>query len=352
MDELQIYDYDLPAELIAEEPPESRDAARLLVVDRQTAELSHRHVRDLPVLLAPGDCLVLNNTRVVPARLLGHRTATGGKWEGLFLETTSEGTWRLLGQSRGKILPGEQITVVPARDPVSRETLLLTLIERESDGTLVVRPESDIAQHLDLLERFGTVPLPPYVRREMPTDQDWERYQTTFASRPGAVAAPTAGLHFTPELLEACRDRGVRQAQVTLHVGIGTFRPITVEKLSEHQMHSEWCELTAETVEVIEETKKNGGRVIAVGTTAVRTLESAAQSGSLKPFCGHTDLFIRPPYDFQVVDCLLTNFHLPRTTLLVLVSTFASRDLIRRAYESAIRERYRFYSYGDAMLIQ
>lgn len=352
MDELQIYDYDLPAELIAEEPPESRDAARLLVVDRQTAELSHRHVRDLPELLAPGDCLVLNNTRVVPARLLGHRTATGGKWEGLFLETTSKGTWRLLGQSRGKILPGEQITVVPARDPASDETLLLTLIERESDGTLVVRPESDNAQHLDLLERFGTVPLPPYVRREMPTDQDWERYQTTFASRPGAVAAPTAGLHFTPELLEACRDRGVRQAQVTLHVGIGTFRPITVEKLSEHQMHSEWCELTAETVEVIEETKKNGGRVIAVGTTAVRTLESAAQSGSLKPFCGHTELFIRPPYDFQVVDCLLTNFHLPRTTLLVLVSTFASRDLIRRAYESAIRERYRFYSYGDAMLIQ
>jgi S-adenosylmethionine:tRNA ribosyltransferase-isomerase len=350
MDELASYNYQLPPELIAGEPLAQRDMSRMLVVDRSSGTLQHRHVRDLPEILRPGDRLVLNDTQVVPARLFGSRTASGGKWEGLFLETLSSGQWRLIGQAGGRLRPGEAITVVPAHWPENSERLTLTLIECDADGVWTSIPSSN-EPALDLLRRFGTVPLPPYIRRKLGRETDWHRYQTTYARRPGAVAAPTAGLHFTPELLAACAARGIERSFVTLHVGIGTFRPIAVERLSEHVMHREWCEISQETCRELSQIRRQAGRIVAVGTTCVRTLETASRHGCFEPWSGETNLFIRPPYQFQGVDCLLTNFHLPRSTLLVLVSAFAGLDLIRTAYETAVRERYRFYSYGDAMLI-
>lgn len=353
VEEISHYDYDLPAELIAGVPLPQRDASRLLTLDRLTGRIAHRTFRDFPSLLQAGDLLVLNQTRVVPARLLGRRTATGGHWEGLFLGCRDNGDWRLIGQTRGKLQPGESITLHRADsagvDPAA-ETLALQLLRRSDDGEWTARPDSD-ASAFELLDRFGAVPLPPYIERDRPTDLDRERYQTTFARTPGAVAAPTAGLHFTPEILARCRDRGVGIAFVTLHVGLGTFRPVSVERLDEHVMHHEWCELPQETVEAIGSTQSAGRRVIAVGTTTVRTLESVAARGPLTAWTGQTNLFIRPPYEFRVVDALLTNFHLPRSTLLVLVSAFAGRESVLRAYASAIAQRYRFYSYGDAMLI-
>jgi S-adenosylmethionine:tRNA ribosyltransferase-isomerase len=354
MDELASYDYDLPPELIATEPLPQRDLSRMLVVDRRTGILQHRQVRDLPEILRPGDRLVLNDTQVVPARIFGLRTATGGKWEGLFLGSLPSGQWRLIGQSGGRLRPGDIITLVPAHGdrlgPQSAERLTLNLIERDADGVWTARPSTD-EPAIDVLGRFGTVPLPPYIRRKRGTQLDWQRYQTTYACRPGAVAAPTAGLHFTPELLAACADRRIDQAFVTLHVGIGTFRPISVERLSEHVMHREWCEISEETCRLLMETRQRGGRIVAIGTTSVRTLETSSGNGLFQPWSGETNLFLRPPHEFRGVDCLLTNFHLPRSTLLVLVSALAGFDLIRRAYEAAVRERYRFYSYGDSMLI-
>jgi S-adenosylmethionine:tRNA ribosyltransferase-isomerase len=350
MDQLSNYDYELPENLIAGEPLARRDESRLLTLNRRTGEIGHQTVRDLPRLLDPGDCLVLNDTQVIPARLLGRRIATGGRWEGLYLATTETGAWKLIVQTRGKLQVGERLAIVPAQDAACGEELLLTLLDREPGGIWV----ADVAIRADalkLLQRFGTLPLPPYLHRKLATETDWQRYQTTYARRPGAVAAPTAGLHFTPELLAACRRRGISQAYVTLHVGIGTFRPISVENLSEHHMHAEWCEVPATTSELLKQTREAGGRIIAVGTTTVRTLESAARFGSNCPWSGETDLFIRPPYEFQAVDGLLTNFHLPKSTLLVLISAFAGTELIKKSYAAAIQEKYRFYSYGDAMLI-
>jgi len=350
MDELNSYDYQLPEELIAQEPCRRREDARLLVVDRESGRFEHRSIGDLPEFLNPGDCLILNDTRVIPARLLGRRTATGGRWEGLYLGGTTSGGWRLISQCRGKLRVGEQITVTPAEDESSNQVLELTLTEQQDEGVWIAEPASH-REALELLGQFGTLPLPPYIGRKIATKTDWERYQTTFAQKPGAVAAPTAGLHFTPELLKACGNRGVQYAFVTLHVGLGTFRPVTVEKLSEHRMHAEWCELSAETAARIHATQQQSGRIVAVGTTTVRTLESVAQTGALQPWQGETDLFIRPPYQFRAVDCLLTNFHLPRSTLFVMVCTLAGRELMRAAYMEAILEEYRFFSYGDAMLI-
>jgi len=354
MDELASYDYDLPPELIATEPLPQRDLSRMLVVDRRTGTLQHRHVRDLPEILRPGDRLVLNDTQVVPARLFGLRTATGGKWEGLFLGSLPSGQWRLIGQSGGRLRPGDTITLVPAHGdehgPQRDERLTLNFIERDADGVWTARPSTD-EPAIDVLGRFGTVPLPPYIRRKRGTESDWQRYQTTYARRPGAVAAPTAGLHFTPDLLAACADCGIDRAFVTLHVGIGTFRPISVERLSEHVMHREWCEITEETCRLLTETRQRGGRVVAIGTTSVRTLETSNSNGLFQSWSGETNLFLQPPHEFRGVDCLLTNFHLPRSTLLVLVSALAGFDLIRQAYEAAVQERYRFYSYGDSMLI-
>ncbi len=350
MDRVSDYDYELPPELIASVPAPRRDDARLLVVHRESGRLEHRSVRDLPELLHPGDALVLNDTRVLPARIFGERSQTGGKWEGLFLKTDPNGNWILLGQTKGKPQPGESVDVHKAHAPQDPERLRLTLLTRDEEGIWTARPES-AETHVALLERFGTMPLPPYLHKPLAGPEDFSRYQTTYAAQPGSVAAPTAGLHFTPELLQRCRDAGVSRERVTLHVGLGTFRPMSVEHLSQHAMHSEWCELAPETAERLRRVKGAGGRIVAVGTTSVRTLESAAAAGDLQPFCGETRLFIRPPYQFRAVDALLTNFHLPRSTLLVLVSALAGRELIRDAYAAAIRERYRFYSYGDAMLI-
>lgn len=347
MSELDAYDYPLPRELIAQEPLPRRADARLLVVDRAAGELSHRHVRDLPEILRAGDLLVLNDTRVVPARLLGHRTATGGRWEGLFLNVDPQGLWRLLARGRGKMAIGETITLINAQ---GQDDICLQLVERAAGGVWIMHAASD-EPTLALLERVGRVPLPPYIRQGEMTPADRERYQTVYARQPGAVAAPTAGLHFTDELLRRAKAAGIDACFVTLHVGLDTFRPVTAERLADHAMHREWGELNAAAAEAIREHRERGGRVVAVGTTAVRVLETAARIEPLQAWSGWTDLFIRPPHEFRLVDALLTNFHLPRTTLLVLVRTFGGDALMRRAYEEAIAHRYRFYSYGDAMLI-
>ena len=349
-DNVELYDYTLPEELIATHPLPDRDASRLLVLDRRSGSIKHRSFRDLPELLRAGDCVVFNDSRVIPARLIGKRVATGGRWEGLYLDTQAPGIWRLIGQTRGKIRPGEKVAVTSPHDETPSDSLLLTLMEMGQDGVWLARCESE-GDPIDLLYRFGTVPLPPYIRRELATSSDWERYQTAYACIPGSVAAPTAGLHFTKGLMKRLAERNVYQAFVTLHVGIGTFRPIATERLGDHRMHSEWCEVCTETADLLNATRDRGGRLIAVGTTSVRTLETVAATGGIRPWRGQTDLFIRPPYDFQSLDGMVTNFHLPRSTLLVLVSAFAGIDRIRIAYAEAIRERYRFFSYGDAMLI-
>ena len=347
MSELDQYDYELPAELIAQEPLACRSDARLLIVRRQAGELEHARVRDLPEFLQPADALVLNDTRVVPARLVGYRTRTGGKWQGLFLAADDAGLWKVLSKTRGKLEPGETIML---QNRQLQDALPLRLLTRLDRGEWAARPESD-EPALDLLQRIGRVPLPHYIRGGEMIDADLQTYQTVYATRPGAVAAPTAGLHFTPQLLQRIEQRGVATARVTLHVGIGTFRPITVERLRDHAMHSEWGQISAETVALLRQRRQAGGRIVAVGTTAVRVLETAAASGELQPWTGETSIFIRPPHTFQAVDALLTNFHLPKSTLLVLVRTFGGDELMRRAYAVAVEERYRFFSYGDAMLI-
>jgi len=348
MSELDQYDYDLPGDLIAQTPARNRSDARLLVVERDCKSFLHRHIRDLPELLRPGDALVLNDTRVVPARLVGYRTSTGGHWEGLFVDESPEGPWRVMGKTRGTLTPGETITLL-ATD--GGDDVRLSLGAKLPDGMWIVRPESG-EKALAILDRVGRVPLPPYIRKGEMVEADRQRYQTVFARSPGAVAAPTAGLHFTQALLDRLAAAGVILCRLTLHVGLGTFRPIESPSLDAHRMHSEWGSLASETAEQINAARRAGGRVVAVGTTCVRLLETAADAdGTLHVFSGQTDLFIRPPYRFRAVDALLTNFHLPRTTLLVLARTFGGDDLIRRAYDEAIREQYRFYSYGDAMLI-
>lgn len=363
MADADLYDYPLPEELIAQRPLERRSDARLLHLCRADGGLAHRHVRDLPDMLRPGDLVVVNDTRVVPARLVGRRAATGGKWEGLFLNEDAEaGTWQILAHTRGRPASGEQVVLEDRpiiqkggqASACDREPITLELLARGPGGTWTVRPSPQQPAHA-ILDRVGRVPLPGYIRGGAEDQGDRDRYQTVFARQAGSAAAPTAGLHFTDELLAALAARGVGLARVTLHVGIDTFRPLSTDRLDDHVMHTEWCDCPAETVAAMAEAKARGGRVVAVGTTAVRTLETAAQhspSGTFSAWRGPTDLFIKPGFLFRVVDCLLTNFHMPRTTLMVLVSTFASRELIHEAYEEAIRERYRFLSYGDAMLIE
>lgn len=333
-----FFDYHLPPYLIAQHPAERRDESRLLVLDRATDTISHRTFRDLPGLLRPNDLLVLNDTKVIPARVEGMRANTGGKWEGLFLRETPAGDWELLCHTRGFALPGEQFVLSPTG-------MRLTLVGRTDDRHWLMRPDRS-GSAAELLATHGHMPLPHYIRKGHDEPTDRERYQTVFAEHTGSVAAPTAGLHFTPELLS-----GLNVARVTLHVGLGTFSPIKVDDPREHKLHAEWAEVTAETVAAVAKAKANGGRVIAVGTTSTRTLETAAQGGTLAPFRGPTDLYIHPPYQFRVVDTLITNFHLPKTTLLLLVGALAGTDLLRRAYEEAVRSEYRFFSYGDAMLV-
>ncbi len=349
---VDLYDYELPRDLVAQEPLADRAGARLLHLRRADGSLHHRHVRDLPEILRPGDLLVVNDTRVVPARIVGRRAATGGAWEGLFLRLEREGpdagAWVVLAQTRGRPAIGERVELV---DAAGRVGATLELVGRASGGAWLARPGEDATPEL-ILDRVGRVPLPGYIRGGAETPADRDRYQTVFARESGSAAAPTAGLHFTPELLAVLQSRGVSRATVTLHVGLGTFRPITADRIREHEMHAEWCACPAETAAAVRETRARGGRVIAVGTTAVRTLETASRGGEIAAWSGFTDLYITPGFACRTVDCLITNFHMPRTTLLVLVSSLAGRERILGAYAEAIRERYRFFSYGDAMLIE
>jgi S-adenosylmethionine:tRNA ribosyltransferase-isomerase len=338
-----FFDYHLPAELIAQEPCAQRDRSRLLLVRRNDGILGHRSFADLPELLDPRDLLILNDTRVVPARLVGRRSKTGGKWEGLFLRELPGGEWELMAQTRGRLLPGEMIEIDPGH-------LSIQLIRKTGEGHWLVRPEQ-AGPTLQLLEAHGRTPLPPYIRKGIASPEDAERYQTVFARQPGAIAAPTAGLHFTHKIFSDLRAREIAWAFVTLHVGQGTFQPIQLDDYRRHQMHREWGELSEATAREILNCRQRGGRVVAVGTTSVRVLESVAAAGPIRPWLGETDLFIYPPYSFKAVDALVTNFHLPKSSLLLLVNAFAGVELTERAYMTAIAEKYRFYSYGDAMLI-
>jgi S-adenosylmethionine:tRNA ribosyltransferase-isomerase len=340
------FEYRLPPELIAQQPVARRDGSRLLVIERGAGSFQDRRFEDLPELLAAGDLLVLNDTRVFPARLHGLREATGGRVEVLFLRPESGDAWLALTRSGGRLLAGERLVLADGR-------LRVRLLQRRGTAGEVVGlpPGTDLPA---FLEEHGEVPLPPYIRREAaaPRDPDRRRYQTVYARVPGAVAAPTAGLHFTEKLLERLARRAVERTALTLHVGPGTFRPVKTERVEEHRMEAEQFSLGANAAAKINAARAAGNRCVAVGTTATRTLETlAAADGSVRPASGWSDLFIRPSYRFRCVDALLTNFHLPRSTLLMLVCALAGRELVMEAYRHAVRERYRFYSYGDACLI-
>jgi S-adenosylmethionine:tRNA ribosyltransferase-isomerase len=334
------FDYKLPPELIAQTPAERRDGSRLLTVDRKTGELRHRRFYNLPEFLQPGDCLVVNNSRVLPARLLGNRES-GGSAEVLLLRDLGENRWECLCKPGKSLQPGAKVLFGGGK-------LIGTVEAGDGGGKRVVRfAYSGIWN--ELLYELGAAPLPPYIR-EKPSDA--ERYQTVYAKTSGSAAAPTAGLHFTEELLDALREMGVIIAEVTLHVGLGTFQPVTAEEICNHVMHTEWYEVSKEAAAAVNNARAGGGRVIAVGTTSCRTLESAASPGGM--LCagiGETGIFITPGFHFKLTDALITNFHLPQSTLLMLVSAFYSREGILAAYEEAVRERYRFFSFGDAMLL-
>jgi S-adenosylmethionine:tRNA ribosyltransferase-isomerase len=341
-----LFDFELPADRIAQSPADRRDESRLMVVRVGEGRWSHHRFHELPELLEPGDLIVRNNSRVLPARVTGLRVATGGRWEGLYLSSDGAGDWLILATTRGRPQPGEVVRVGQGLD--------LELLESLGEGRWRVRPASDRPVP-EVLETHGTVPLPPYIRKGREGPGDRERYQTIYAAIPGSVAAPTAGLHFTPEVIERLLARGITQADVTLHVGIGTFRPIEADDIESHTLHGEWAELTPDTAELLNVQRRSGRRILVVGTTAARTLETAAASGTLEsPFrsiAGQTALYIRPGHRFRGLDLLLTNFHLPRSSLLVLVCALAGRELTLAAYAEAICEGYHFYSYGDAMLI-
>ena len=332
--------YDLPEELIAQTPLEKRDSSRLMVLERQTGKVSHRHFFDILDYLKPGDCLVLNDSRVLPARLLGHRP-TGGAVELLLLRDLGEGKWECLAKPGRKCTPGQQIIFGDGQ-------LTATVCEVKEDGNRIVQFHYE-GIFLEVLERLGKMPLPPYIKAEL---QDQERYQTVYSRQVGSAAAPTAGLHFTKDLLKSLTDKGVKTAFVTLHVGLGTFRPVKAENILEHHMHSELCMMNEETAALLNETRQNGGRIICVGTTSCRTLESLVhEDGSFTARSRWTEIFIYPGYSFKAMDGLITNFHLPESTLVMLVSAFAGRENVLAAYGEAVREKYRFFSFGDAMFI-
>jgi S-adenosylmethionine:tRNA ribosyltransferase-isomerase len=334
------FDYNLPAERIAQTPIEPRHNSRLLVLDRRQSGLQHTHFYDLGRYLKPGDLLVINQTRVIPARLYARKVPSGGRVELLLLRRVDATTWEALGGGKG-LVPGKRLQVEDGPGVV---------IEQALEGSRrLVRFDEPVET---TLERVGQMPLPPYIHTPL---ADRERYQTVYAREPGSAAAPTAGLHFTPELIQSLRGQGIGFATVTLHVGLDTFAPVTEEDPQEHKIHTEWCELTPQTAEQINAASRAGGRIVSVGTTCVRTLESAARKAGagqrVVPFSGPTDLFILPGFEFKAVDALVTNFHLPKSSLVMLVSAFASRERILAAYQTAIDEQYRFYSFGDAMLI-
>lgn len=333
------FDYELPPERIAQYPADRRDESRLLELDRSSGEIHHRRFSDIVGLLVPGDVLVLNDTRVIPARLDGHRE-TGGRVELLLLEPLADGLWRALGRPGRSLKPGCSVIFGDGR-------LTATVVRREDEGIRVVelQHEGDL---MPLLEEIGEPPLPPYIDREVePSDR--QRYQTVYARKPGAVAAPTAGLHLTQELLERIAEHDVKIGCITLHVGLGTFQPVRVETVEEHRMHSEYYDVSDDLAELVND---RDGRLVAVGTTVARTLETVAdEAGRIRAGSGHTEIFIYPGYRFRAVEALLTNFHLPRSTLIMMVAAFAGRENVMRAYQEALDRGYRFYSYGDAMFI-
>ena len=339
---LHDFYYELPQELIAQDPLEDRSGSRLLILDRETGKREHHIFREIIDQLHPGDCLVVNNTKVIPARLIGSREGTGGKVEVLLLKRGEDDVWETLVKPGKKARPGAKILLGDG-------ILTGEVLEVVEDGNRKIRFRYD-GIFEEILDRLGQMPLPPYITHQL---KDKNRYQTVYAKHDGSAAAPTAGLHFTPELLQAIRDRGVRIAHVTLHVGLGTFRPVKAEQIEDHHMHSEFYMVEEEQARLINRTKAEGGRIIAVGTTSCRTLESAAgPDGMLQAGSGWTDIFIYPGYEFRLVDCLITNFHLPESTLMMLVSALAGRERIMAAYEEAVKERYRFFSFGDAMFIK
>ena len=334
------FDYVLPPELIAQHPADQRDRSRLMVVHRDSNRWEHRVFSDLPEYLGPGDALVLNNTKVIPARIYGKKDLTGGGVELLLLEEKSPGLWDVLLRSRRRPKPDDLMTFADGRARVR-------LVSEGELGRALVEVESD-RPFLDLVEESGEMPLPPYIQRETAEAADRDRYQTIYARERGAVAAPTAGLHFTPEVFQKLEQKGVSRAEITLHVGLGTFRPVSTENIEDHRMEAERYDVSWHAAAIIRDAK----RVVAVGSTCVRTLEQvAAREGQITASSGRSDLFIYPPYDFKVVDAMLTNFHLPKSTLLMMISALAGSELIHAAYEDAVRERYRFFSYGDCMLI-
>ncbi|MFP4354467.1 MAG: tRNA preQ1(34) S-adenosylmethionine ribosyltransferase-isomerase QueA [Phycisphaerae bacterium] len=353
---VDAFDFDLPADRIAQQPLKRRDASRLMHLDRSRSTPADHRFSDLPDLLCPGDLLVVNNTRVIPARFTARR-ASGGRIEGLYLQTDPQGQWELMLKGANRCRPGEALELAGS------ETVRLVLGQNLGKGRWLARPEPP-AEAAELLEQIGAAPLPPYIRRPGPdraadeqVEQDKSRYQTVFSQRPGAVAAPTAGLHFTPELLERLAQRGIERTSVTLHVGLGTFLPVKASTAEQHEMHAEWYELSESAAAAVDRTKQAGRRVVAVGTTSVRVLETVASTGPIRPETGQSRIYIYPPAEFHCVDAMITNFHLPRSTLLMLVSAFVSPGscdgIVRTlaAYRRAVETGYRFYSYGDAMLI-
>lgn len=333
--------FDLPEELIAQTPIQQRDHSRLLVMDKQTGALEHRYFFDLPEYLRAGDCLVLNNSRVLPARLIGTR-ATGGSVELVLLRDLDEGRWECLSRPGRKTRPGTELFF-------GGDKLRATVESVIEGGNRIVQFHYD-GIFMEILESLGKMPLPPYIKEEL---NDPERYQTVYSKELGSAAAPTAGLHFTKELLKQLEDMGVTVKYVTLHVGLGTFRPVKEDEIEDHEMHSEFCIIPQDTADAVNRTHANGGRVIAVGTTSCRTLESfTAEDGILQAKSGWTDIFIYPGYKFKCIDALITNFHLPESTLIMLVSALAGREHVLNAYKTAVEERYRFFSFGDAMLIK
>lgn len=335
------FNFELPEELIAQTPIPQRDASRLLALNKQTGEIEHRHFYDLPAFLKEGDCLVLNNSRVLPARLIGRREPGGGAVEIVLLIDRGDNVWECLVRPGRKIKPGVRLSFGDGE-------LKAEVLEVKEGGNRLIRFEFK-GIFLEVLERLGKMPLPPYIKEEL---QDSERYQTVYSKEIGSAAAPTAGLHFTDELLNRLERMGVKVCYVTLHVGLGTFRPVKVDNILDHEMHSEFCMIPQETADIINQTKQSGGRVICVGTTSCRTIESwADESGVLKECSGWTNIFIYPGYKFKVLDCLVTNFHLPESTLIMLVSALAGREHVLKAYEQAVRDKYRFFSFGDAMFI-
>ncbi len=344
MTELKKSDFyfDLPQELIAQDPLEDRSASRLLVLNRETGTVEHHMFKEITNYLRPGDCLVLNNTKVIPARLLGTKADTGAAIEVLLLKRRDNDVWETLVKPGKKARPGAKIVFGDG-------CLRAEVLDVVEEGNRLIRFDYE-GIFEEVLDCLGEMPLPPYITHKL---QDKNRYQTVYAKYEGSAAAPTAGLHFTEELLAQIEEMGVKIAYVTLHVGLGTFRPVKADNLSEHHMHSEHYQVTPETAELINRTKESGGRVICVGTTSCRTVESAAdENGRVQPGCGDTEIFIYPGYRFKVLDCLITNFHLPESTLVMLVSALAGREQVLAAYQEAVEERYRFFSFGDAMFIR